>query len=65
MTLPAPAPAPGLKVTATINGVYLQDSNFGTQVGAGLVKIPIFAPVGQPTLPAGSFETSGVQFNNE
>jgi len=65
MTLPAPAPAPGLKVNATINGVYLQDSNFGTQVGAGLVKIPIFAPVGQPTLPGGSFETSGIQFNNE
>jgi hypothetical protein len=55
MRLPAPATA------TTVRGVLLQDPTFGIQVGAGLIKIP----TSRTPAVKGSFETSGIRFNNE
>ena len=39
---------------STVNGVFLQDESFGTQVGAGLVKIPVVGV-------RGAFRTVGIE----
>jgi hypothetical protein len=56
-TMKLPAPAAG----TTVRGVLLQDASFGTQVGAGLIKIPV------TRTPAvrGSFETAGIRLGSE
>ncbi|MBL9153747.1 MAG: choice-of-anchor I family protein, partial [Verrucomicrobiales bacterium] len=42
-----------------VNGVLLQDASFGTQVGAGLVRVPLPLTV----VPRGSFQTIGIDLD--
>jgi len=42
-----------------VSGVLLQDASFGTDVGAGLIRIPVTSAV------RGSFETAGIRLRND
>jgi len=50
LTLTAPATA------STVGGVLVQDADFGSQIGVGLIKIP--------TTTTGVFGTAGIEFYN-
>lgn len=52
-TLALPAPA----AKTTVGGVLLQDASFGTQVGVGVIKIPVTGP----GLVKGAYQTSGIE----
>ena len=42
-----------------VSGVLLQDATFGTEVGTGLIRIPVTSAL------RGSFETAGIRLRND